>query len=263
MPSDIIIEWEGVGGDRFRLHGPGRAREGVWAERFTGLLDAPRQVRHRSAARQDGATLGSVKTDPREITIEVHLIPVGHRDLGQIETTWWNSWSYHEDGKLIVRSDSGTRWIHLRLAHQPDHDLDRDPHTRAVASATITAIAGDPFWQAGTSTTTFDRPQDVTVDNPTDLPAWPRFTVDRGTWAFPDGITGRTVSLAPSGRPMLVDTNPLVEPVVYDDGSPAFQLLRGRGFTTPIPPRTQPTPAPVTGTGPVRVSIDRRWQRAW
>lgn len=263
--SDIRLIWVGADSSRWVLHGKGARTQGAWVEVVKGILDAPQTQRTRSSARQRGSTPGTVKVDERVIDLTVHLAATKTEPLDVVEARWNRACVMGVPAKIWVTTSDSARFFEVRLREQPAVDLGRDPRRRGVITIELTLVACDPDARGHDDVTdyTCNGTTQITVSNPTDLPAWLTFVLEKGTWTLPDGISGKTVPLKQATQPLVVRTNTAVEQVTMADGTPGYQLLGGRRFEHPLPPHTPPTKVPVTGTGKLQVIMERKWARAW
>jgi hypothetical protein len=202
----------GVNGETFILAGEGAGDKGVWlASGVTGLFDPPVKAVYEEPGTYPGARYLSHRVLRRDLVFKVYIL----NDPEHPETSWksrdsvWRrAWAFDKDCKLFITTDSGIRYLKLRLFESLDISMEHDPNGLTMHECGIVAVAGDPFWyeddvvfSAVTQTdTTFDPnalqlpwpwPQTelpseeltitVTADeggvNPTDQILWPKWTV--------------------------------------------------------------------------------------
>lgn len=266
--SDITIRWIGANQKAFTLYSSGPHRQlskkdGVWVESFgEGFYFSPLEVRKHSTARQRGATLGSVKYDARLVDIHGYLAATDNRTISQVEREWWESWDPDETGRMVVTSTSGTRWVDLRLDREPKVELKRDPHRRGVLEWDITAVAGWPFWQSESELRRASS-AGLEIVNPGDVPAYPRFVVSRLWSSLSIDIPGMgAFTVSDPGQGFVVDTDPLHEPVVLNNGSSGYAYLTEWTVSGSLPTGYRTV---LTGVTDSRISceVDANWRRPW
>lgn len=273
LRSDLAVVWVGVDESEWFIHGhlAGRRRgeQGVILQKATGLLGPPSKLRRRAGARQDGSTAGTRKVDERIVDLDLIIRPARGRSLDDVAEAWERSWDFEKPGRLKLITRRGVRWLGLHLDREQKPDLEVDPHRRNVLLSSLTAVAPDPFAHSEPWVRDITVPAGgeatVLVENPATAPTFPRFYCPPGLWQFPDGVTGDSVPLGRADASFRVDTNPAGETVRVDGREDGWRLLLGRGFRTPIPPRTPPTPVTIVGPpgATFRMLIEQRWWSSW
>lgn len=180
MKSGIVVELEGVNGERFNLTTGDR---GVYlATDVKGaFFDPPVKCVYEEPGNFPGSRYLNHRVLRRDITFGVEILndaQVGPRSWLSRDSEWRKAWAFDRDCILYVTTpQSGTRWMKLRLLESPEVDMKYDPQMLAVNTTVMSCVAGDPFWYEDdvvyTATTTTD-----TSFDPNPLPwPWPRQTL--------------------------------------------------------------------------------------
>lgn len=257
---DCDIHVVGADGRRWHVHGPGSADSPVrmLAGDVGDLVDAPLESTYKARVGQAGSSYLAHRWLERNVVLRVHI----HGD------DWWEAESRFTRGLRpdadafieVTTARWGTRRLRVRLAETITGDYELDPHVREGVSKQIVLRAADPWWHGlehrdeFVFTGTNWAGGSVTVDNPGDVPAWPRWVLTSpAKFGLPDIPIGaehdqdRMVYLPfqPNGRDVLVDTDPLEEMIVASDGTLMWAQMNGQFFQNPIPPLTPETRLPV------------------
>lgn len=283
----IAIDVIGVHGEEFRISGPGAGREVVWLDPgFVGVVNAAFSTVWTSAADQIGGTFADAKFSARDITLPVTLLDSPLRDWETVYSRWLTAWSIWEDATLVVTTPAGRRELRCRMSETPEIYLGQlGGHVQGRAGILMKLRAGDPLFSSGVDVTGWEFNGNrwhghVTVSNPTDVPAWPKWVcTGPASLILPDfsfetrgGFPGYehrkrriTMPFQSYKQHVLVDTDPMVEQVVAIETEPEnlvddlagllrrllpegpqwWARMNGQFFTYPIPPRTPPTEVPV------------------
>ena len=210
-----VVELEGVNGEWFTLAGPNAGDKGVHlAKGVKGMFyDPPVKVVDETPGNYPGSRYLNHRVLRRDIVFGVEILndPGANSWLSR-DSEWRKAWSFERDCKIYVTTDSGTRYLKVRLLESPEVDMETDPNGNVINRTIMTCVAYDPFWyeddviyEAETQTdTTFDpnplpwpwprealptETLEITVDpedgkgglNPTDQPIWPKWIVPGST----------------------------------------------------------------------------------
>ncbi|OHT67764.1 hypothetical protein [Mycobacteroides chelonae] len=147
---DTIVELEGVNGEWFTLAGPNAGDRGIHlGTGVKGLYDPPVKVVREEPGNYPGSRYLNHRILQRDIVFGVEILNdfQGENSWLSRDSEWRKAWSYEEDCKLhITTEESGRRTLYIRLAEQPDISLFTDPKKGVINRATMTCVAGDPFW---------------------------------------------------------------------------------------------------------------------
>lgn len=255
---DLVIH--GVDGSEWVVHGPRSHREParLLAGKLGDFYEPPLEATYRGVVGQAGASYRGHRVLERYIPLRMAFYGDAWRE---VEARFRAAFAPDADATLTVTTHAwGSRWMRARLAEAPAYEDGLDPGVNAAMVKLYSLVAGDPFWYAGEvhDEFVFDGSNwagdTVTVDNPTDVPAWPAWVLTApAKFGLPDiDLTAahpaqRFVYLPfqPHGRTVRVDTDPLAETIVANDATLMWAQLNGQFFDNPIPPRTPPTELPV------------------
>lgn len=224
---ETVVELEDVNGEWWNLTNGDR---GVWLGTDPkGLYDPPVKVVYEEPGNYPGARYLNHRVLRRDVVFGVEILndKGAERSWMSRDSEWRKGWAYDRDCKLYVTTNSGTRYLKLRLGEQPDVSLQTDPNNLTLNRVGMVCIAGDPFWYENdvvySATTKKDTRFDptffppfgiadalipsetltITVDpsdgrgglNPTDQYIFPKWTVPGAQdsipnfpWPFPPGI---------------------------------------------------------------------------
>lgn len=228
-----VVELEGVNGEWFTLAGPQAGDKGVYlATGVSGLFDPPVKASYEEPGNYPGARYLSHRVLRRDLIFAVHILEDGESWLSR-DSEWRKAWAFDRDSKLYVTTDSGTRYLKVRLFESPDVDTETDPNGRTLTTVKMVTVAGDPFWygedvvySAVTKEDTTFNPYNwgwpwpkipveditITVDpddgrgglNPTDQYIFPKWTVPGSAFppAFPY-VPGQAWLGAPKSRQVI------------------------------------------------------------
>lgn len=262
----ITVNVVGVNGMRFCISGDKRGDMGVsLMDEHVGLLDTPVETIWSSTAAQIGATFGAARFQAREVTLPVVILDSPDRPWQLVDSLWRKAWSYTQDSKIEIISNSGKRVLSCRLSATPEVELGKGGQYRGSARMLMHLKAGDPMWYEDdvTESWRFNGVHwggHVTVENPTDQPMWLRWTLTGPasmilpdfSWETREGFPGFehqkrkiTLPFQPYGVDVAIDTNPEVEQVVAFQRPSWGAKMNGQFFNYPVPPWTPPTRLPV------------------
>lgn len=207
-----VVELVGVNGESFILAGPDAGNQGVYlGTGVSGFYDPPVKVVYEEPGNLPGSRYLNHRILRRDVVFAVLILNdsgVGESWLTR-DSAWRKAWAFDRDCKLkVTTTESGTRYLKLRLMESPEISTETDPNGNSVNVAKMMCVAGDPFWYqddlvytATTSTnTSFDPntfswpwntdslPKEnltitVPVCNPTDQYIFPKWTIPGSTYA--------------------------------------------------------------------------------
>ncbi|WP_275232310.1 phage tail protein [Rhodococcus qingshengii] len=283
------MQLEGVNGNLFTLSGPGMGAEGVWlGTEVEGIYDAPVKTIYTEHAHQIGASFGGMRRLRRDIVFGVTIGDTQSDNWEYNDSEWRKAWSYTEDAKLWIETESSRRYLKVRLAEQPSFRPKKDPHLMQVADMVMTVVAGDPWWYEEDETSSWQLEASmatsgtghVTVSNPTDQEIWlkwvmmggaARWTIPDFSW-MPDEWQTRKIVMPSmkANQVFRVDTDPFEDQLRDLNGSQVWSLMKGVTFLHSVPAYTPKTelPVSVTGVSPgvtvgIQVRSPRTWSRPW
>lgn len=259
--DEFTLIVEGSDGQRWPIHGPEAwGRQVRLAEGSVGeLYDAPLSSTYQPRVGQAGSTYLAHRYLERHVVL--NMVFFGD-EWDRLEQRFRSSLTPGKDATLVVRTNlSGERRLTVRLGEGPTYQDGRDPYSQQVMQKQFSLTAADPWWREPvdyTDTYRFNGTNwvgdHVVVNNPTDVPAWPKWVLTSpAKYGLPDIPIGanhdqdRMVYLPfqPNGRTAVVDTDPLEEMIVANDGTLMWARMNGQFFQHPIPPFTQDTKLPV------------------
>lgn len=257
--SSFQLIVEGADESQWCIHGPGahpdvRLLEGPLGD----FYDAPMSTAYKSRVRQPGSTFLASRDLERHIVLRVAFYG---RDWAMWESRFRRAFDPERPATLRVISPlSGERRLQVCEEEHPQMEDGLDPHGQAIVVKKFILIAPNPYWREPVDyvdTFRFDGSNwssgFVTVTNPTDTIAWPKWTVTAPIKVgLPDVPIGQEhdqdrlvwLPFQAHGSTALVDTDPTKEQVV-SNGEPIWELMMGQRFMNPIPPATQETKLPV------------------
>lgn len=254
---------KGVDGSHWVIHGPGSESSPVQLEQSSvgELYDSPVATSYRARVGQPGAMYMGMRYPERHITLNLTSFSENVVDWVRTDSELRKAFTYDQDALLIVNTEtSGSRHLKVRLEREPEYRQDLDAHALQVARWEFSLIAPDPFWvsEEFTDEFYFDGLNwdggGVTVTNPGDVQAWPKWVLTAPAKFilpdkdFRDPKDDRQVVLPfqPIRRTVLVDTDPGEEMIVANDDTLLWAQMSGQFFMNPIPPRTPETFLPVS-----------------
>lgn len=291
-----------MNGQLFTLAGPDAGDKGVYlGTSLDGIYDPPVKTVWEEPANLPGARYLAHKIMRRDIVFGVEIVNDSEpgRTWLDRDSEWRKAWSFERDCKLWVTTDSGRRYLSVRLGESPLVDMSTDPTLNPLNLTLMTVIAGDPFWygEEVVHDWVLDRdlknvplvkdgdinPAAVTHEfdiaelNPTDQPVWPvwvisapsRVVLPDYSWLDDDFAQRRVVmpSLV-EGEDIVVDVDPRSPQVVSWSGSQVWARMAGVRFRHPISPYTRRAQLPVTiaqapAGAKVQLRLKRPWSRPW
>lgn len=285
----------------FHVHGAGEGQEGVWlaAGQVKGIYEAPVRTTWKTGAFQEGSRQKARKWLHRDMNLGFHIrdtytaYELNESLFRQIfeytRDEWDTDW---QPTTIEVETDlSGIRKLDVLMYEAPDFDPDIDPLKQEYGNYLFKLRAGEPFWYGDDIVGVFEDEASsaagtVTISNPTDIVAYQKFVLTRGTWTLPDQqwvgargarapggpnanryIDGIIVSNVNGGAVVDLDRQNLM----FRDSNNTNMLaqLAGRFFNYAIPPYTPQTDLPVSYSGApiggarVEARVPQRWSRPW
>ena len=292
-----IVEVEGVHGEMFTISGPGQGAQGVeLASDVNDLYDVPVETIRLQHAYQRGSSYGGHRVGHRIPVFSVYISGRSSREWEDLDSEWRWAWDYGRQSKLWIETEQSRRYLNLSLFEHPKVDLEYDPHGELTVKATMTTVAGDPYWyDERPETRQWINPTNTTgggwstghveVSNPTTEDIWLYWMLQAypgARWRLPDFSFGsdkedaavahaaRTVVMPEmiAGEHFRVDTNEDTTQLETDLDTQAYLRMNGVRFLYPIPAGTPPFNLPVAVTGApagvgAQVRMERPWNRPW
>jgi len=296
MDFTATVELEGVNGNWFTLSGPGMGEQGAYlGTDVDGIYDAPVKTIQNSHAFQTGSTYGGKRNLQRDLVFGVWITDDNGESWESNDSEWRKAWDYAKDAKLWITTETSRRYLKVKLAEQPQVQMEHDPRLIGSQKVVMTCVANDPWWYEPDATATWIAPTDtsggstvsgtVTVSNPTDVPIWLKWVIQApGKPTLPDFSFGddryerATIDAArqvvmptlQTGEHILVDTDEeaINGQVNSSTDTAVYMRMNGVTFCYPVPPYTPATALPVAmskapaGVG-IQVRQPRPWSRPW
>lgn len=285
----------------FHVHGEHAGQEGVWlaAGQVKGLYEAPVKTTWKTGAFQEGSRQKARKWLHRDLNLGFHIrdtytsYELNESQFRQIfeynQDEWDTDW---EPTTIEVETNlSGVRKIDVLMYEAPDFDPEIDPIKQQYGNYLFKLRAGQPFWYSDDLVSAFEDEATsaagtISVANPTDLVAYQKFILTRGTWTLPDvqwigargartpggpywdrSIDGIVVTDINGGAVVDLDRQQLM----FRDSNNTNLLaqLAGKFFNYGLPPYTPPTDLSVVysnaplGGARVECHVPQRWTRPW
>lgn len=259
MHDNFELTVEGVDGSVWPIHGFGahdsvRLLDGELGD----FYDAPLSTVHKARVGQPGSSFLATRDLERHVVLRIGFYG---EDWQLWESRFRHAFSPVSPSNLVVRTPmSGERRLKVRLEEHPQYEDGRDPFSRGIMVKKYVLIAHEPYWVEPVvwrDTFTFNGSNwssgSVVVSNPTDVPAWPKWTLTApakfGLGDIPIGEDHDQdrviwVPFQATGSTALVDTDPTQEMVV-SNGEPIWELMQGQFFMHQIPAFTTDTRIPV------------------
>lgn len=275
------IEIQGCDGSIWHVHGRRAGAEGIaLGEKPEGMIDVPVATTWVQTADGAGAKLGKVKWEPTDLELVFHSRDTEHAGVPEVDSRFRRAFDYERPAIVRVTTRlSGTRELLVTLRESPRKSDRFDMHHTRYTQTVLALRAGSPFWAGKPElypvrATTASGSAMVTVWNPTDRPAFPRWVLDAGArWTIPDFdfVGGNRVITMPAsyaGHKVNIDTRWDQRMIDIAGWPNAQEAMGGVMFDNYIPAHTPPTEVPVSWTGasggPVAsVVMDREWTRPW
>ena len=251
-------------GQVFHLLGDGAGTEGVEITDggIDGLIEAQIVTQERRPVRMDGGVLRAVKTDVLEATIELVVssqrvdesfeeVDGRLREALTFELDPWNPGS--KLARIEWETKDDLRFLEIALA-STSYSVERIPQRRGFWLWTIRVRAYNPFWQAEpiVEPLVFEAPgsQTLTVQNPTGVPCFQRWSGTVAQWRLPDpSWQGPRWQRHPGGKaPARTVLYPDLTPVhggIVVDYDPAELAVRDKHDTNLIAQMPTPGDAPL------------------
>ncbi|ALA68547.1 hypothetical protein [Corynebacterium lactis] len=259
MHDNYQLVVHGVDGSKWPIHGRGEHPQVRLLEGALGdFYDAPLATAHKARVGQPGSSFLGARDLERHVVLRVGFFDT---DWQRWESRFRRAFSPTADATLVVRTEqSGERHLRVRLEEHPQFEDGLDPFSQGIMVKKFVLIAHNPYWVDPviyTDTFTFDGSNwfsgSVTVNNPTDVPVWPKWTLTSpakfGLGDIPIGQSHDQdrvvwIPFQATGSTALVDTDPIQE-LITSNGEPLWELMNGQFFMHQIPPFTPDTKIPV------------------
>lgn len=265
LDEQVKITIRGVDGSNWVIHGPGstnspvRLMEGQLAD----FMDVPFSTTYRGVAGRAGKTFRAVHYAERNLVLRLNIAGDNGFSWASIDSDFRRAFSPEEEAQVeVVTALSGRRWMNVRLGEAPELMNTIDPHEQSNAQFQYVLVAGDPYWHSEPIVSEFVFNgsnwfgDGVTVTNPGDVMAWPKWVLTApAKYGLPD-IDLKTpvderldrfvyLPFQPTGREVVVDTDPFEEMITTNDGTLLWAKMNGQYFMNPLPPRLRETVLPV------------------
>lgn len=206
----------GADGSEWHIHGEDQGAEGVWLgqDQVEGLFDAPVRQTWDATAHQIGGTLQGMWVDVRDVSLGFHVEGRDGLDAAEVEDAFRQAFVYRQDRwdhssvltRIDVTSTWGTRSLDVQLYKEPDFNPGTDHIIADYANPILPLRAGQPYWYEDDVITAFESTATsasgfVDVENPSDVPMFPKWVVTRCQATLPD----RSWAGAPGARVFGVD----------------------------------------------------------
>lgn len=265
IDEQVKLVVEGVDGSQWVIHGPGSGASPVrlLAGDVGELVDAPFSTTYQPVSGRPGSSFRAVTFPERNVVLNLNIAGDSGDSWARVDSRFRQALSPEEPARLVaITPQSGRRWLNVRLAEHPQLKNSLDPHEQANAVMQYVLVAGDPYWysQELRDEFVFDGSNwvggGVTVANPGDVPAWPKWVLTApAKFGLPDVDLSTPVDarldrfvylpFQPTGREVVVDADPFEELIATTDGTLLWAQMNGQFFENPIPPRTTDTVLPV------------------
>lgn len=236
---------------------PARMMEGEVSQ----LYITPGETTYRPRVGEGGATYRGHRDLPALVPLRVDFIGT---DWARNLSRFRRALRPDADAVLEMRTpETGARRLTIRAHEAPVVLNEHDPGPGEAVIVEFPVIAPRPYWESVAPLTAEWQAStrvihgELVVSNPGEVPVWPRYicTAPAG-WILPDvdheqltDSAPRVVELPwlPSGRDVLVDTDPLQLTVeAVDETLAPLAGLRGAQFMHPIPPGAHEVRLPVS-----------------
>lgn len=171
---DTIVEIFGCNGDYAQIAGPDGGDEGFFIapKGFEQLFDPKVKVVYEDPGNWPGSRYLSHRVLRRDITLGVYILDEEDESWAYRDSRWRKMWSYDRDTKIrVTHPESKPRTLTVRLGEEILIDMTTDPNLGPINMATMSLIAGDPFWYEKDAMFSGVTATDTTFD-PNPLP-WP------------------------------------------------------------------------------------------
>lgn len=171
---DTVVEIFGANGDHVIIAGPDAGEDGFWLapSGFEGLYDPPVKVVYEEPGNWPGSRFLSHRILRRDVVIGVFILEEEGESWAYRDSRWRKLWSYEKDTLIrVTHPESKPRTLKVRLGENIKIDLTTDPNLGEINLATMSLIAGDPFWYEDDAVFSATTQTDTTFD-PNPLP-WP------------------------------------------------------------------------------------------
>lgn len=240
------------------------------------------------AAGVDGQFYTGYRVAAREVFWPILLVQGGSSQAWlDYDRAFWRTMQPGRYGTWTVRQPDGSaRHLRMRCISDSQPSWENLPARLDWQPYGLTFVADDPYWYGSTITVTGEQTgtadfidpdgsppfhiaggsglDGLTIPNPGDVDAWPRWTAVGPHTGLTVGVGGRLITgpdLAP-GQRLVIDTSPWVQAATLDGVDVTAEL--GNVDFAPVPPgATVPLFASSSGAGTVQVALSPRYFRAW
>lgn len=243
----------------------------------------------RVTAAFDGSTNLGVRIPARELDLPVQVKPLNETQWLQMDAALWDGLDPTKDAYLIVtKPNAESRYLPVRFVSGGNVELEIDPMLMSESVYPLSFVAGDPYWRGTRVSLAYqlisDQPifpgppfnigatntvTNSAVDNPGDMPAWPKWTIHGPYNTVTVGVGAGTVTLStpiPLGSSRIIDMDPRKRTITTNLGGDAWLEASSAKFEA-IPPGEDIPLLLAVGGGTVDTSIqldfDPRNRRAW
>lgn len=262
MHEEFELWIYGVDGSKWPVHGKPswgenvRLKDGTLGE----FYDAPLSTTYKARAGQSGSQYRGHRFLERHLVLNLVFFDESWQsDLSRLK----RAFAPDRDAELaVITPHAGERRLKVRLEEAPSYADGWDPFSRSFAEYQFVLVAADPLWQEPvpfTNEFVFDGSnwagEGITVENPTDTLAWPKWVMTApAKFGIPDIAIGEDydqqrmlwLPFQPTNRAsVLVDTDPGQELITANDGTLLWAKMNGQFPMHAIPPFTSPTVLPV------------------
>ena len=250
---------DGVDESVWIIHGPGAGGQGVILEQGSvgELYDSPVATVYRERVGQPGSVFRGQRYLARHLTLRLTAVGVTEAEVAEVDSRLRQAFDYARPARLVCTTDgSGERALSVFLESEPEYQSDVEMGALRVARWEYPLIAPDPHWEGELATSEFEfnglnwDGGSVTVANPADVPAWPKWVLDgQARWILPDidlspgGDRSRQIALPfqPQGHDVVVDSDPAAEMITDTKNALLWAQMGGQFFNYRIPAHTPPT----------------------
>lgn len=281
----VGMTWTGANGLSFDLI----SRSGVTLllDDVKGLLNPPFQQRTSATPSRGGSRLRDVTTGERDVFWPMLVwTDAGSAAWQNLNDAFFSTLSAEFPGTwTVTRADGTQRRLSVYITDDGS-TLGRDPQSVGWARYPITGVALDPWWYGEEVHRTFKQPgvtgtlagpgrpigsrstvDRATIDNPGDVPSYPRWVITGPVTSVTVGVTIDGVVrniVAPitltAGQTLTIDTE---SHSVRDSTGTSRRSQLTSAYFVPIPPgKDIPLSMTMTGTGLVECYLPTRYKRA-
>lgn len=282
MSDRLKIEVTGWDGSNWTIAGPGAGVEGVVLKpRVSQFFDTP--VKTLYVPGPFGEEYAGKRVQRREMvfTVQIGGEEMSPDEWSDVDAAWRWAWDYDKESTITVttyslNADGKTytenpyRYLKSRLMEEPKSYGDRDPYLTGDNEVVMTVTSTFPYWRGADRIYTGST---FAISNDGDVPVWPRWTVNPGSYVLPDHSWGndmysravadanRTVPLPALPAGASIDSDPRVQTIICENGFPAQHLWDGNDLLYPVMPGASGSIS-VQG-GSVQLTLPAWYTRPW